>query len=249
MADGFAEADQSTARGLALQVSHPADFAARCLAVGIGLDCGGVIDELACAPWFAHLRGTAIGSCSLTGKAGCPHEAGFLRFLEAMLPLHIASVALPAAPTSAEFDLACELGRFLRRHRAFVVMTSALAPTEFLGHLIEACDCFVHGDGGPAHHQYPIRTVAEPASGRLVCYDLYDACSLWAGRVGEYGALNASADALHVEISSTVTTLEEVDALATGFADRLDNPDNLLLFNVVNGLGPTTATPVSFSAR
>src|SRR4051812_663621 len=54
--------------GLALRVPRPTNFAARCLTVGIGPECGRVIDELACAPWFAHLRGTAVGPRCFTGQ-------------------------------------------------------------------------------------------------------------------------------------------------------------------------------------
>ena len=189
--------------------------------------------------------GTAIGPRFLIGQAGhCEDE---LLGLLGGSPPHVTSIALGVGPTSAELNLASELGHLLRRqYGAFVVVTSALADPETVIRLGQACDCFIGSNGSPIHHHYPVRTVSEPASGRLVCYDLYDACCIWAGRLGEYGVFRPAADALHVEISAAVTTLQEVDELAADYRSHLNDPDNLKLFNVVDGVGWVDATPSSF---
>lgn len=249
MADHSAEADFPSAAGtsgpLLPNVPRPADFAARCLAVGIGTEGGWAIDELSSASWFAHLHRTATKSRCSIQQAGRGRN-GLRLLLKAFPTPQIASIALRKAPTSAEISLAYKLGCLLRdEYGAFVIITAVLTDTDMLEGLGQACDCFVEGDGSLIHHHYPIRTVSEPVGGRPVCYDLYDACSMWAGQVGEYGVFRPGADALHVEGSAAVT-LSEVNDFATGYGLRLHKSDNLKLFNVVGNASLPQATPISF---
>ena len=203
-----------------------------------------MIDDQVRAPWFAHLHHTAVGSGTLSGPARC--LPGARRFLAFVPPSHVASVALPMAPTPAELALACELGTLLLQHRVFVVMTTSSRAAGVLAQLGQACDCIVTGDGGAMHHQYPLRTMMEPASGRLICYGLYDACILWAGRLGEYAAPDMTTAALlHVEIPATVPTLIEIDALITPIRDGLDDPGALRLASIVEG-GLVDLAKISF---
>lgn len=201
--------------------------------------------DVAAAPWFRHLDATCLHT---SRAAAAPSSCTFASLCETMPPPHVASIALPVASSAAQHEMAFELGRDLRRRGAFVIVTTAEPNAAILEHIGHAFDCVLRGDGGALHHAYPVRTVVEPASGRLVCYDLYDVCSLWAGKVGDFGVVDPQADALHVEMSSSVSTLEDIDALAADLSAGLDEPGNLRLINVVQGVSLSAATPVSFSS-
>lgn len=232
-----------TPRGLVIRVPNP-DYAARCVAIGIGAECGEMIAELANAAWFSHLRERCHGP-ERAADYRTPHDWVF--GLEGMPAPHVASIALPAWPRREEVEIACEVGQRLRRAGAFVIMTTGEGQQAVITALGRAGDCLLRGDGSLHHHVYPTRTVIEPASGRVICYDLFDVCSLWAGRVGDYGSVVPDADALHVEVSAAVDSLADVDALVSGMAAELDEPQHLSLFNVVPGAGPGLASPTSFS--
>jgi hypothetical protein len=236
-----------TWRSAASSAAQPEpDFAARCLSVGIGPAGRGTIDALMRAPWFAHLHSTVLGPRHPTISAAPLRDPAALCLPDAAHMPHFATIALPAAPEPAELAFARGLGQSLRRARCFVIITAQGQCPQTLALYSDACDSVVRGDGSASHHHYPIRTLCEPPSGRLICYDLYDLCSLWAGRVGDYAVLAPAADALHVEITGAATTLLEADARATVMANQLDNLSALRLLSVMNGTGQTEVTPISF---
>ncbi len=221
------------------------DFATPCLAFGIGAGGSHIIEDLASAAWFSHLPRAVIGLGDLSGQVE-QAEGAFLQLLGG-LPPRIVSIALSAAPTPGEIDLACQVGNYFRcNQKAVVVMTCGPGDAGALLRLGRAADCLVRGDGSLRHHHYPIRTVSEPGMGRLVCYDLYDVICAWAGRVGQFGMLIPQCDALHVEISARVPTLQDVDDLANGYRSQLNDEGRLVLFNVVDGADLPDATPISF---
>lgn len=228
---------------LSITVPAPSKFAISCLAVGIGDKGHRMVAGLASAPWFSHLRRAVRGPSHATG-----HEiTGMLNdVLEHMRGPHVVSVALPNRPNQNEVDAACTVGRAVRRRSAFAVVTVSQPCQAAMIHLGGAFDCLIQGDGSVYHHWYPSRTITEPLGGRPICYDLYDVCSLWAGRGGTFGIVDPMADALHVEISAEVELLAEVHQLASAKAARLDDPGRLSLFNVVAGVR-SPATAVSFS--
>ena len=232
-----------TPGGLVIHVPDP-DYAARCVAIGIGVECSATIAELANAAWFSHLRERCHGPDRAADYR--THDV-WVFGLEGTPAPHVASIALPTWPRWAEVEIACELGDRLRRAGAFVIMTTGGGQQAIVTALGRACDCVLRGDGSLHHHAYPARTVIEPASGSIICYDLFDVCSLWAGRVGDYGSMVPDADALHVEVSAAVDSLADVDVLVSGMAAELDEPRHLSLFNVVPGAGPGLASPTSFS--
>jgi hypothetical protein len=230
--------------GAALQLPKPADYAARCLALGIGQGCGQLIAGMARAKWFAHLRGTTEGpSRQITRTASGPWAAS----LQGTPAPHVASIALPTRPSPAQIGVARVIGSELRQRGAFVIVTTASADPTLPALLGQACDCVLRGDGCMAHHSYPARTVVVPAAGRLICYDLYDVCVLWAGRLGAHGVLDPAADALHLELPSGVTTLQAADAMMTKLAANLDQPAHLRLVTTGLGEGCRKGTPVSFT--
>lgn len=232
----------STGR-LSITIPMHSKFAVGCLAVGVGREGGAVVEALASASWFAHLRKAA--SAPLYG-AGPSTMTMLHDVIEGVRGPHVVSVALPTCPGQADVEAACAVVHKLRPRGAFLVATvSEPSPVAMAG-LGEAFDCLVEGDGSLHHHWYPTRTVVEPRSGRPICYDLYDICCLWAGRVGTFGVVIPTADALHVEVSSEVASLAEVDHLAAGMAAGLVGPGRLQLFNVVDGAG-SRATAISFS--
>lgn len=231
--------------GAALQPSNPADYAARCLAIGIGQRCGQMIEDMVRAAWFGHLSETAEGPTRQITRTASGTWAASLQGTPAP---HVASIALPAQPSPAQIGVARALGCELRHHGAFVIVTTASADTTLPALLGGACDCLLRGDGGMAHQSYPARTIVEPAAGRLICYDLYDVCVLWAGRIGVYGTLDPAADALHLELPSGTDTLQAADAVMTRVAAHLDQPTHLCLVTAGFGEGHGNGTPVSFTA-
>ena len=232
----------STGR-LSITIPMPSKFAVGCLAVGVGREGGAVVEALAGAPWFAHLRKAASAPSQAFGlsTATMMHDV-----LEGIRGPHVVSVALPRCPGQADVEAACAVAHKFRPRGAFLVATVSEPSPAAIAGLGEAFDCLVKGDGSLHHHWYPTRTVTEPRTGRLICYDLYDVCCLWAGRVGSFGAVHPTADAMHVEVSSEVASLAEVDHLAAEMAAGLVGPGRLQLFNVVDGAG-SRATAISFS--
>ncbi len=229
--------------GFLLDIPTRLDCAAGCLAVGIGGEGGEIVASLAAAPWFSHLRRAAHGPLRGIGRET---EGVLSEVLGSMRGPHVVSVALPKRPSQAEVDVACSVGRAVRRRGAFTVATVSQPSQTVMFGIGGTFDCLIEGDGGLHHHWYPARTVTEPKGGRLVCYDLYDVCSLWAGRVGSFGSVIPNANALHVEVSAEVEALAEVDRLASGMAAGVEDPELLCLFNVVAGVR-SDATAVSFS--
>ena len=103
-------ATQPSLSGVILPMSNPSDYAARCLALGIGQRCGQLIATLAHATWFDHLRETAEGPRrGLMRTVSDPWAAS----RQAALAPHVASVSLPAQPSLAELRAACAIGHDL----------------------------------------------------------------------------------------------------------------------------------------
>ena len=234
-----------TSEALPFVILNSADFSAHCLAIGIGPECGNMVFGLGRASWFEHLRETIVHSELTDGLTGSNTEASFW-FSNALPHSHVASIAMSKMITSEDIDLACMIGRLLMKYHTFVVITSSSTNPDFVARLGQACDCLISGDGSRSHHQYPIRTVIEPASGRLVCYDLHDVCCMWAGHSGEYGFFRSDADAVHIEVSTQVGSLNNSEAIVNNYRIQLNNQANLKLFNVVDGLGQLQAVPTSF---
>lgn len=229
--------------GLSISVPGPSKFALSCLSVGIGDEGRRMVAGLASAPWFSHLRSAAQGPFYETGREGMNMLNGAL---EQIPGPHVVSVALPCRPDQAEVDAACAVGYAVRERNAFTVATVSQPSSAAMVHLGGTFDCLIQGDGGVHHHWYPARTVTEPAGGRPICYDLYDVCTLWAGRVGSFGVIDPTADAWHVEVSAENWSLAEVDRLVSAKVAGLAEPSRLRLFNVVIG-AQQGATAVSFS--
>lgn len=231
--------------GTAFQPSNLVDYAARCLTLGIGQVCGQLVEGMFRATWFSHLQETSEGPTRQVTRTASGSWAASLQ--NAPAP-HVASIVLPAQPSPAETGVACALGRELQRRDTFVIVTTASADPTLPMLLGEACDCLLRGDGGMAHHSYPARTIVEPAAGRLICYDLYEVCMLWAGKLGTYGTLDSAADALHLELPLGMTTLQAADNAMGDAATQLDQPTSLQLVTITGlGNGRRVGTPVSFT--
>lgn len=126
-----------------------------------------------------------------------------------------------------------------------MVATTALVADAALLWLGQACDCIVGGDGSDDHHHYPIRAISWPVEGRLICYDLYDVLSIWAGRLGRHGAARIDFDAMHVEVSASVGSLFAVDEIATKLlADMREGGERLV--SVVDGVRDRAAVSTTF---
>ena len=230
--------------GLSIIVPTASDYAASCLAVGVGREGGEMVAALAAAPWFSHLLEGAVGPL---GGSGREADNVMADVLGRMRGPHVVSVALPRRPDWSEVEAACAVGRAISQRGAFAVGTASQPSPAAMERLGKAFDCVIEGDGGLHHHWYPIRTVTEPADGRMICYDLYDVCALWAGRIGTFGVVVPAADALHVEVSAETESLAEVDRLATTVAARLKEPERLCLLNVVAGARPGATAVSSWS--
>lgn len=221
---------------LRIVIPQPAKLAFDCLAVGIGAEGGRVVTEMATAAWFKHLRPTAHGPLNI------------IEMTEPTTRLVFLSVALPRQANDAEVERACMVGRAVASSWAFAVVTASQLDPSALAILGKVYDCIVEGDGGPHHHSYPARTVVEPPSARLICYDLHDVFSLWAGRVGHFGVSDPETDALHIELSDEIEKLAEVDRRIELGASKLLDRRQLAFFNVVAGARPGT-TSISFSSN
>ncbi len=219
---------------LSIVVPGPAKFALDCLAVGIGAEGGWIIAEMAASSWFSHLRHAAQGPSHID------------HLLEPAGEPQVLCVALPNQPSQSDVGAACTLGRAGWLQKAFVVATVSQPSPTAMAQLGKAFDCVIKGDGSVHHHWYPSRTIIEPVGGRVICYDLYDVCSLWAGRLGSFGSVDPTTDALHVEVSAQTESLAEVDRLVWLEADKLEDSKRLRLVTVVPGAN-LGATAVSFS--
>lgn len=233
--------------GLGLRLPDSRDqYTTRCLALGIGASGEGTIAALASADWFAHLRGTISGPLhgtvpTLAAASGLPEE-----IIGVCSTPHVASIALGSAPSESEVGLACDIGKLLRSRGAFVVVTTAFVTDAVLLRIGQACDCIVGGDGSDDHDHYPIRAVIWPAGGRLVCYDLYDVLSMWAGRLGRHGAARADSDAMHVEVSASFGSLYAVDEIATKLLGAMKD-DGERLVSVVDSVRDRAAVSTTFT--
>lgn len=220
-------------------------YVTRCLALGVGASGEGSIAALASADWFAHLRGTVSGPLHVTAPTLCAN--GLPEEITGVCPApHVASIALGSAPSEAEVGLACDIGNLLRSRGVFVVATTALVADATLLRLGQACDCIVGGDGSDDHHHYPIRAVSWPVGGRLICYDLYDVLSIWAGRLGQHGATWADSDAMHVEVSASVGSLYAANEIATKLLGAMKD-DGERLVSVVDGIRDRSAVYTTFT--
>ena len=215
------------------------------MAIGVGPECEKIICDLQSAPWFKHLQETFVGPEKIVGSIGLDGKL-FPRVFRFLPQPHIASIAMSELLTAEDVDLACAISRLLMQCHTFVVITSASTNPKFVTQLGQACNCLIGGDGSHFHHEYPARTISEPASGRLVCYDLHDVCCIWDGHLGGYGSVWQDADALHVEVSTKVRSLADVEKIVDSYRVQLNEKERVGLFNVVDGIEDLRAVPVSF---
>lgn len=215
----------------------------RCIAFGIGPGCESLIESAAVASPFQDGDRWIIDVAYTPGRL---LDQNLDSAATSACPAHVASIAIPDTATPAEMELAFRLGHALRSQGTFVVITASVTNQRVLDELGIVADCIVLGGTGVESHLYPVRTLSDPEQGRLICYDLYDVLCIWAGRIGRHDAAWPEAEAWHLEISSSVGALAEVDRLAAALLEQVGATGMPRLVSVVDGLGSALAAATGF---
>ena len=201
---------------LAFQPRSDDSLSGSFVAVGIG-EAHSFTEHLVDAPWSTGLRSPA-GKIHVEAiiDVKCI-DFGALDFFADVSGPHIGSIALPSFPNVAEIEIAKRLTQYLNELGAFVVITGLEGSEAALALAGTSSDCYVVGDCSSEHHSYPARTIADPLKGRMICYELYDVLSIWAGRIGLFNGFLPQCDAMHIEVPASVGSLKDVDRAAMQF--------------------------------
>ena len=186
------------------------------VAIGIG-EAHRLIDHLNEAPWSTGLRSPAGKVHVGVVESLKSNDLLSLDFLKEVCQPHVGSIALPSCPSVDELDLANRLTRHLHGLGTFVVITGLENSEVALASAGITSDCYVAGDCSFEHHSYPARTIADPLKGRMICYELYDVLSMWAGRIGTFNGFLPRCAAMHIEVPASVGSLKDIDRAAMQF--------------------------------